>query len=213
MPSKSTGNQQPTTPGTERRRTRLSPEERKEQLLDAAAAVLLEQGIDGWTMESVTEVAQVSRALGYFYFESRTDLIRALYNREFSRLYDAMLPAFESSASLEERVRATVHAYFDVVATQHDLFALLNTLFDGPEFRRDRRQRYRWWERYVGALVGEEFHIKPEVARIVALVLLDINARCSTIWYRDRLDREEIEELCVGLQLGGLRDALGISTS
>ena len=97
-----------------RPRTRLNPEERAEHLLEAAADVVIESGIEGLTMESVAERASVSRALSYFYFESRTELIRALYNRELGRLYDAILPALEGGGTLEERVRAGVRAHFDV---------------------------------------------------------------------------------------------------
>lgn len=193
-----------------KKRTRLDPEERKQYLLDAAADVVLEQGVNGLTMESVAERADVSRALAYFYFESRTDLIRELYGREFGRLYDAMLPALEGAGTLEERLRGTVHAYFEVVRHRHDLYAILNAALDGPEYRRDRRLRYRWWEEYVGELVGGQLHVEPSVARVLAVVLLDINARCALMWHRDRLDREEIENLCVQLQVGGIREAFGI---
>lgn len=193
-----------------RRRSRLDPEVRTQHLLDAAAAVIVESGVDALTMESVAERAAVSRALSYFYFESRTELLRALYNREFGRLYDAMLPAYEKEGTLEERLRAGVQAYFDVVANRYELFATLNSAIDGPEFRRDRRQRYRAWEQYVAILVGDEFELPPTTSRILARLFIDVVARCALLWKRDRLNRQEVEELCVRFQLGGLRDVLGM---
>ncbi|MGA0605259.1 TetR/AcrR family transcriptional regulator [Phenylobacterium sp. VNQ135] len=181
---------------------------RTQHLLDAAAEVIVESGLDALTMESVSERASVSRALSYFYFESRAELVRALYNREFGRLYDAMVPAFEAGQNLEERVRAAVQAYFDIVASRYELFALLNTAMDGPQFRRDRRQRFRAWEQYVGVLVGEELRLSPIESRILARVFIDVVARCTLLWKRDRLDRAEVEELCVRYQLGGFRSVL-----
>src|SRR5690606_8584002 len=116
-------------------RTRLSPEQRRNALLDTAAEVVLELGVNGLTMEAVTERAGVSRALGYFYFENTDLLIKALYQREFGAVYEALKPALEAPGTLEDRVRAKVHAYFDVVEQRRDLFALLNNALDGPEYR------------------------------------------------------------------------------
>lgn len=193
-----------------RRRTRLSPEQRRHALLDTAAQVVVEQGVHGLTMEAVTERAGVSRALGYFYFENTDLLIKALYKREFGAVYEALKPALEAPGTLEDRVRAKVHAYFDVVEKRHDLFALLNTALDGPEYRRERHARYRWWEAYLAELVGGEFDVRPEMSRVLARLLMAVDGRCVNMWYRDRLDRAEVEELCVRFQLGGLRDVLGI---
>lgn len=181
---------------------------RKERLLDAAAEVIISGGLNELTMEAVAERASVSRALSYFYFESRTELLRALFNREFGRLYDAMLPAFEGGGTLEDRVRGGVKAYFDIVASRYELFALLNTTIDGPEFRRDRRHRFRSWEQYVGIMVGDQFDLPPQKARIVARIFIDVVARCALLWKRDKLNREEVEELCVRFQLGGLHMVL-----
>ncbi|MDZ4375291.1 MAG: TetR/AcrR family transcriptional regulator [Phenylobacterium sp.] len=181
---------------------------RTQHLLDASADVIVEGGLDALTMEAVAERAGVSRALSYFYFENRTELLRALYNREFGRLYDAMVPAFEAGGTLEERVLAGVQAYFDIVASRYDLFAVLNTAVDGPEFRRDRRHRYRSWEQYIGLLVGDQFDLHPTKARILARVFIDVVARCTLLWKRDRLERAEVEGLCVQFVLGGLRSVL-----
>ncbi|MBX3485453.1 TetR/AcrR family transcriptional regulator [Phenylobacterium sp.] len=182
---------------------------RTQHLLDAATKVIVESGLEALTMEAVAERASVSRALGYFYFENRTELLRALYNREFGRLYDAMVPAFEAGGSLEERVRAGVKAYFDIVASRYDLFALLNTTVDGPQFRRDRRHRLRSWEQYVGFLVGDEFDLSPTKAGMLARIFVDVVARCTLLWKRDRLDRTEVEQLCIRFVLGGLQSVLG----
>ncbi len=198
-------------PTTDRpKRTRLAPEERRKRLIDAAAEVVLEHGVHGMTMEAVTERAGVSRGLGYFYFETTADLVRALYKREFGSIYEALIPALEGAGTLEERVRAKVHAYFDMVERRHDLFAQLNTALDGPEYRRDRRERFLWWEGYVADLVGDEFDVDPKLARILSRLLMAVDGRCVNMWYREKMPRADVEEICVRFQLGGLRDVLGI---
>lgn len=181
---------------------------RTQSILDAAAQVIVSSGMDALTMEAVAERASVSRALNYFYFKNRAELLRALYNREFGRLYDAMVPAFEGTGNLEDRVRAGVKAYFDIVASRYELFALLNTTVDGSQLRRDRRKRFRSWEQYIGLLVGDEFNLSPVKSRLLARIFLDVVARCTLQWKRDRLDRAEVEEMCVLSQLGGLQSVL-----
>ena len=64
-----------------KRRTRLSPEVRRDQLLDAAAAVIAGEGTQAMTMERIAEGAGVSKALVYRYFANRSALLLELYER------------------------------------------------------------------------------------------------------------------------------------
>ena len=64
-------------------RTRLSPEARKNQLLDVSKAMILELGLQGFSMEALARSAGVSSPLVYTYFDSRLDALPCLLAREY----------------------------------------------------------------------------------------------------------------------------------
>src|SRR5215831_10336364 len=98
---------------SERKRTRLSAADRREQLLDAAAELVRGSGFLALSMESVAQHAGVSKGLGYAYFENADALALALYDREVGALYRRVEAAVSAASGFEARVRAGVHAYLD----------------------------------------------------------------------------------------------------
>ncbi len=63
-----------TTPG-ERTRTRLSPEARRRQLLDVAARLLTDRGVDGVQMSDLAAAAGVTRPVVYRFFPNRAAVL------------------------------------------------------------------------------------------------------------------------------------------
>ncbi|MFD5827921.1 TetR/AcrR family transcriptional regulator [Lentzea sp. NPDC060358] len=98
---------------------RLPPQQRREQLLDAALE-LIPAGFDAVTMESVAKRAQVTKPVLYDLFANRAGLISALLDREAARATEqvaAALPTgFATRApddAFADAVRVFVHAVVD----------------------------------------------------------------------------------------------------
>jgi AcrR family transcriptional regulator len=72
------------------RNRRADPSERREQLLDAAEAVLLERGPGAMTMAEVAEVAGLAKGTTYLYFASKDELVAAVRSRYLARYLDAL---------------------------------------------------------------------------------------------------------------------------
>ena len=90
--------------GSERKRTRLAAADRREQLLDVAAAIALDSGLLALSMESVAQRAGVSKGLGYAYFENADALALALYDREVGELYRRVEAAVSAAGDFEARI-------------------------------------------------------------------------------------------------------------
>jgi AcrR family transcriptional regulator len=60
----------------------MPPEERRQQLLDAALGVILEQGYDGVSIEAIARSAGVTRPVVYDHFPNLGLLLQALFERE-----------------------------------------------------------------------------------------------------------------------------------
>src|SRR5678816_4353021 len=92
---------------------RLPAEQRREHLLDVAAAILLEHGYEALTMEAVKERAGVSRGLTYVHFANADELAFALYEREVAALDRRIAEVAAETTSFEDRVRGAMHAYLE----------------------------------------------------------------------------------------------------
>ena len=104
---------------------RLRREARREQLLDAAAALVLEHGASALTVERLASWAGVSRALVYQHAADRGDLLFQLYEREravFENRARDRAPAARDVAGL---LRAMHGAYLDAVEERGPLFVRL----------------------------------------------------------------------------------------
>ncbi|MFI6096034.1 TetR/AcrR family transcriptional regulator [Lentzea sp. NPDC051213] len=95
---------------------RLPPEQRREQLLDAALS-LIPAGFDTVTMESVAKQAEVTKPVLYDLFANRADLISALLDREAARATEQVLAALPTDFATRspddafaDAVRVFVHA-------------------------------------------------------------------------------------------------------
>ena len=75
--------QSPTDAKTRRRYApRMAPEKRREQLIDAALSVIVEQGYEGVSIESIARMAGVTRPVIYDHFANLAALLQALIERE-----------------------------------------------------------------------------------------------------------------------------------
>lgn len=89
---------------------RLPPEQRREQLLDAALS-LIPAGFDTVTMESVAKHAEVTKPVLYDLFANRASLISALLEREAARATEQVLAALPTDFA----TRAPEDAFADAV--------------------------------------------------------------------------------------------------
>ncbi|QAY64334.1 TetR/AcrR family transcriptional regulator [Xylanimonas allomyrinae] len=98
---------------TGRRRTRLSPEERRQQLLALGVAWLADRPLEAISVEDLAAAAGVSPGLVFYYFGTR----QGLHQQIVLTARDAMLYATEPDASLpaQERLRDVLERFVGFV--------------------------------------------------------------------------------------------------
>src|SRR5829696_8541623 len=69
---------------------RRAPDERRDQLLDAAEKVLASQGLASTTVADVAEAAGLAKGTMYLYFSSKDALVAGLRTRYLARLSDSL---------------------------------------------------------------------------------------------------------------------------
>lgn len=102
-----------TAQGTLKRTTgRLSKPDRRQQLLDAALAVLRKDGADRLTLGRLAERAGVSKPVVYDHFGTRSGLLVALYKSIDAEQVSALRAALSArERSLDETARVLAAAY------------------------------------------------------------------------------------------------------
>lgn len=92
-------------------RRRLSPDDRRNELLALGAEVFGQRPYDEVRIDEIAERAGVSRALMYHYFPDKRAFFAAVVRAEGERLFEATNTPPEPGQSLFDQVRAGVLAY------------------------------------------------------------------------------------------------------
>lgn len=137
------------------RATRLSPEARRPEILDAAFSVFLREGYFGASMDDVAREAGVSKPVVYGCFANKDDLFVALLEREEQRILAEIAGALPTSTDADPRdaMADGLAGFLRAVADGPDAYRLV-LLGDGgvPAAVADRIRRGR--QRQVDAITG-----------------------------------------------------------
>jgi AcrR family transcriptional regulator len=100
---------------------RMAPEQRREQLIDAALVVILEQGYGGVSIEAIAREAGVTRPVIYDHFPNLARLLQALVERE-ERIsleqLDVVVPLDPGDRDPVELLAGAVKGFLDAVASR-----------------------------------------------------------------------------------------------
>jgi AcrR family transcriptional regulator len=120
-------------PATTQRRPReraphLGPERRRPQVLDAALAIAVRDGIGAVTIGAVADEMGVTRPVVYACFSDRVEMVEALLDREVPALVAEVIDALHSSAGAADPEQAFVagfRALLRTVTTSSDTWRLV----------------------------------------------------------------------------------------
>lgn len=117
-------------------RIRLSPEQRREQLLDLGVQMLATRSLEELSIDQLADAAGISRGLLYHYFGGKQGFYEAVVQRAADDLYAQTAPPAEGSHL--ERLLASTAAYVDyVAANQAGYRSLVRAAAGGSEALRE----------------------------------------------------------------------------
>lgn len=196
-----------------RKRTRLSPEARYNQLLDSARAMLIEDGLQAFTMEGLARTAEVSAPLVYNYFPNRPALLQALLKREYRRFVDANVAAFSEAQNFEDIVRISVTSNFDHQAPGNVLPLLLSQPEIAAGIKNDRDKSMRQSARYLVRMATQHYRLDQKQAQLLIGMSSGASIAAAELAANAGLDREATIELVVQYILSGIERSAEIHTS
>ncbi|WP_397396483.1 TetR/AcrR family transcriptional regulator [Phenylobacterium sp.] len=190
---------------TPRKRIRLTPEVRREQILDEAAHLILAEGLHAVSMERLAREIGISKGLVYNYFPTRDALLTALLSREQSELRDRGMASALQAESFADLIRQTTRLYLEQTLDRGALIAALLSdpsvaLLMEADNRADRDRTVRYFVRAA----RREYGLPLPVAITGIEMVSAVTDRAGRLVGDGQLDVESATEMCVALITGGL---------
>jgi AcrR family transcriptional regulator len=186
-------------------RTRLSPEKRKKQLLDTASLMIVSEGLQSFTMESLAREAGVTPPLVYNYFSNRPELLQALLTQEYKAFNAQILTDIQQAQSFEEIVFIFIKSNFDHLSEGN----ILPILQSQPEIligiRDEQKQNVRETGEYLVSITAKSFQLTTAEAELVSVMSSGASIAAAQHATRYNLDQNETIELAVAYVLAGMK--------
>lgn len=178
---------------------RLPPDDRREQLLDAALRIGVRRGFNEITMGNVAKACGVTRPVVYSQFRNRQDLVRALFDREVAGALTDLDDAIPHDAEAQDPRAAYLHgvrSFLTAVVLHPERWQIaLSSPHGIPSEIRDlvedqRRRVVTELEQFL-LISGESSIIEPELLSLVIVGMLERLAS-TIITDPDRLDIDRV---------------------
>jgi AcrR family transcriptional regulator len=185
---------------------RLASELRRDQLLDVAARLTVEQGFLPLPFEGLAREAAVSKALIYAYFPTQYDLFNALLTRELETLNAKGLDDASRGRTLKDAAVECVMIYFEhVVHWGPLLHVLFSDLYMAGRYDRQALIARDRVVRRVARLART--HLGLPAKEIVAGInmVLAIPEEAGTLAFTGEVEMTLAREMCRTLTLSALK--------
>ncbi|MBJ8344392.1 TetR/AcrR family transcriptional regulator [Antrihabitans sp. YC2-6] len=194
---------------TARKRSRLSTEERRAQLLDVGARVFGARPFDDISLEDVAEQAGVSPGLLYHYFGGKREFAAAVIESQSTRFLE--MTKADESLPVEKQLLGALDAYLQYVeANEHGYRAL-----HSPGMMADKsvaqlsRAGMRLQEQRIAAALGFSEDIPAEIALAIHGWIAFTIAVCLRWLDQRNRTRAQVRDLCAN-SLRAILNATGL---
>jgi AcrR family transcriptional regulator len=187
-----------------RARTRLSPEDRRDQLMDTAANIVLTEGLSEVTLKRLARDVGISEAQAHNCFAGRADLLASLARRELQALEQRrQLQIARGEDNLTRIILSTLGYFHEAIARG----PVLQILMRDPEVRaslQDERQKAT--ETAVEPILdslASRYGMSRAVAFASTTVLTAVTRRAGGLLASGRTTLEVAERLCLPMIIAG----------
>jgi len=104
----------------------MAPEERQAQIVEAAAKLFAEKGFDGTSIDDIAEACGVAPGLIYHYFDSKTDILKALMEREAFLTRMAEILKTPPKGTVEETLTELAWAMWEMLEEKRDFVLMMH---------------------------------------------------------------------------------------
>lgn len=189
-------------------RQRLSPADRRTQLLTVAARLFAARPYDDVLMEEVAEEAGISRALLYRHFPSKHALFATVYQQAADQLLAET--RLDPTDSLMEQLVQGMDVHLDYfVANRHAVLAANRVLAGDPVIQTIMANELDALRvRLLAVLPLADENDRQAVSGVLKSWLVFVQVLCVDWLTHETCSRDQLRDICIGAVLGALRPLL-----
>ncbi|NUR09561.1 MAG: TetR/AcrR family transcriptional regulator [Nocardioidaceae bacterium] len=188
---------------------RMPRDARRVQLLESALEVFVAQGYHAAAMDDIADRAGVSKPVLYQHFPGKLELYLALLDQSCDTIIAACKQALESTDDNKQRVTATMHVFYDYVASAQGAFRLVfeSDLTNEPAVRERVDRVTRECAEAIAEVIHEDTGLPDEQSRLLAVSLVGMAQVSARFWLDtgDGIDQDDAATLVAGLAWRGIR--------
>ena len=185
-------------------RTRLSPANRIDQLLDVAKQMIVSDGLQSFTIESLARLAAVSSPLVYNYFPSRQALLQALLEREYRVSGSALLAEVVNANSFEEVIRIFIANNFDHHAPGNIVPVLMSQPELAAKIKQLRKQTGKQTANFLVENTAKNYKLNVEQAQLAITMSSGASVAAAEWVAMNQLDRERAIDMVLAYIKSGM---------
>lgn len=184
----------------------LTTDERKDLFLQAAAELFDRKGVHATSISDITDRLGLSKAIFYYYWNNKQELIEEIHNRAISELNRALDEVLKKNLPADQRLQEAMRRHLQAVM-EHN--AICSVMLDNTDYSQETRDTQRAYNRRFQQLIRQCIEAgairddDPKLMTFAILGLLNSVAR----WYHPQngAGAEEIVELFIRLAADGYR--------
>jgi AcrR family transcriptional regulator len=196
-------------PASRRRRTRFSTEQRREQLVDAAAEIITAEGLPALTMKRVARHVGISEAQAHNYFAQRKDLLVTLARRELAAMEARRRSEIDRGHDRYTKIALSTMAYLREAAGRGALIQLLTQSSEVRDALRQEREAAQRADRdQVMSNLTDAYGVPADTARVMTTVLTAVCLRAGRLVAGGKISLPAAERLTLAITMTGNRDLM-----
>ncbi|MGK5549549.1 TetR/AcrR family transcriptional regulator [Streptomyces sp. URMC 127] len=191
-------------------RQRLSPADRRAQLLAVGARLFAAHPYEDVLMEDVAAQAGVSRALLYRYFPGKRDLFAAIYQEAADQLLAKS--RFDAAGSLTDQLVEGMDAHLDYFITNRNTILAGNRVLAGDPLIQTiiTNELDVIRARLLSVLPLADDTTREAVSQVLKSWLVFVRVLVVDWLTSETCTRTELRDVCVGSVLGAIRPLLPV---
>ncbi len=190
------------------RRTRMTGQERRAQLLTVARSVFAEQGFAATSIEDIAERAGVTRPVVYEHFGGKEGIYAVVVDREVTRLSELLSAPLIAAGGSREAAEGAASAFLQFIEDETDGFRVLSRDAPTGSGRGSFASVLNDVATRTEVLLADAFEARgydPAIAPMYARMLVGATAQVGEWWLEVREpDRDTVAAHIINLMWNGL---------
>jgi AcrR family transcriptional regulator len=196
-------------PSSRRLRTRLSPQARREHLLEVAQVLVTKYGLSGASMKQIAAHAGISETQAYNYFRSREHLLVEVARRVFAHIREARARDLAAAKNHYDGLAKTTRTYLREIGHRGPMLQTILSSADVRAMLRAERSEAQKTAAEVHAQnLQDEYGVPYPLALGSTLANTALSLRAGKMIADKRISTESAERLCIAMILQSSKELL-----